>query len=116
MVFNSWGVSLRASQHIGHNSYRSGAVSTSDVAFLACPGLVQALAGDVGTRIAEREPHIKNPVDLADDYGSTSFFQTDGPMWSNPADWKVARNYLFGDGHGRFIFRNHRSYTASDSF
>ena len=113
-VNNSWGLSLRENDHPAFNTYRSGAVSPAVIAFMACPGLVQGTAA--GARIAERETHMDNPIDIADDYGNTAFFQTDGPMWSPATNWKVSRNYVFGDGHARFIYRRDRGYTTRDHY
>lgn len=113
-VTPSWGLSVREPSHACWNNYRSGTASPDAIAFMACPGLIQA--NSAGVRVAEREPHMDSPVDVQDDYGNTSWFQTDGPIWSDPFLWKVSRNYLFGDGHAAFLYRTNRGYSARDSF
>ncbi len=112
-VTASWGLSARETSHIAHNGYRTGSVSPDTIAFMACPGLIQA--NSAGAKVAEREPHMDSPIDLQDDYGNLAWFQTDGPIWSNPFFWKVSRNYLFGDGHAAFIYRTNRGYTPKDN-
>ena len=115
-VNNSFGLSFNETRHTGNNNYRSGPSSISDMAFLACPGMPQVATAYSSDFLAEREPHMDAPVDLADDYGNTLFFQTDGPMWSAATNWRVSRNYLFGDGHSTFIYRKDRAYVAGDTF
>ncbi len=115
-VTESWGLSMIESAHKCFNGYRSGSTSISNVAFLACPGIMESATEDQCVPVAQREPHMDCPIDLADDYGNVTNFQTDGPIWSDASNWKVSRNYTFGDGHVRFIYRKDRAFTADDSF
>ena len=115
-VTPSWGVSLRRDKIQGWNNYRSGPTPRGEIAMMACPGVCQAQSSNAGVRVAEREIHMDAPIDVADDYGNTAFFQTDGPMWSSATNWKVSRNYSFGDGHARFINRNNRAFSTADRF
>ena len=115
-VTPSWGVSLKRPTHQAFNNYRSGPTARGEIAFLACPGMPQVATPYSSDFLAEREPHMDAPIDIADDYGGTLFFQTDGPMWSAATNWKVSRNYLFGDGHSAFIYRQDRGYVAGDLF
>ena len=86
------------------------------MAFLACPGMMQATDEGSSNIIAQREPHMDSPQDLADDYGNTTNFQTDGPIWSGAYTWSISRNYTWGDGHQVFIYRKNRAFSTSDSY
>lgn len=116
-IADSWGLSVKdGSSHRTFNSYRSGVTSVEQVAFLACPGMVESKTENQWDPVAQREPHMDAPRDYADDYGNTTSFQTDGPIWTSANTWQVSRNYTFGDGHAAFIYRNNRAFSTADSF
>ena len=112
----SFGIEYNRTSHTSHNSYRSGETALGELALLACPAMPEVRTPGTTQWVAEREPHMDNPIDLADDYGNWVFFQTDGPMWSAATNWKVSRNYLFADGHSVFIYREDRAYTTGDVY
>jgi prepilin-type processing-associated H-X9-DG protein len=86
--------------------------TVTDIAMLACPGL--GIGG--WPPQAQVEPHGDRVRDVADDYGNTGNFQTDGPLWTPGENWKLRRNYTFGDGHTVYIKRNDRGFTTADGY
>ena len=112
-VTGSWGLSYREDDHRCWNGYRSGRVTVAEVAFLACPAIGEAGSG--GWPVADREPHMEHPAGIRDSYGFT-WFQTGGPLWDSPYNWRLRRNYVFGDGHCVFISRDDQAFDEHDRF
>lgn len=110
-----WGVSFKdGGRHLCNpqNPYRNNWTSVADVAFYACPSLMEGARGnvhDVGGK--EREPHLTQTINCVEPIGDSVGFWTD-----SGSDQAVCRNYTFGDGHVVFINRPTANFGPSDHF